>query len=121
MAHGLVDGRLRRPGEHRNADAYQPFVMQSLPGNAKPDNKKDNVACPVPSLLLARPPPQVFVYFQSSTAGKVTSPQVPTGALRDRAVPAVVTTEEVASADLVLRNSGCTQSPISLPTCSLRI
>jgi len=79
----------------RGADAYEPFVMHPPPAGAKPTKSKSVAACPVPSLLLTRPVPQVFVYFQRTADGAITSPQVPTGSFRELAVPTVVSTSEI--------------------------
>ena len=70
--------------------------MHPLPADAKPTTKaRALLACPVPSLLLTRPVPQVFVYFQRTADGDITSPQVPTGSFRELAESAgVVSTDQ---------------------------
>lgn len=79
----------------RNAVVYEPFEVQPAAPKSKPAGKRP-VNSAVPSPLLAQPLPEVFVYFERTPDGQITSPQVPTGALRDQAVPAVITADQVA-------------------------
>jgi signal transduction histidine kinase len=78
----------------RSPDAWQPFGLNSLTDNSRTRARRAP-AEPVPSPLLSHPLPAVLVYFQRDTAGELSSPQVPTGPLRARAVPAVVSAEQV--------------------------
>jgi signal transduction histidine kinase len=79
----------------RSAEAWQPFGLISAADNQRNRSGRRAPAEPVPSPLLAQPLPQVLVYFERDAAGALTSPQVPTGPLRQRAVPTVVSAEQV--------------------------
>ncbi|MGE5194884.1 MAG: sensor histidine kinase [Deltaproteobacteria bacterium] len=78
----------------RSADAWQPFGLNPLAEGPKSRGKRAP-AEPVASPLLTQPLPQILVYFQRDAAGELTSPQVPTGPWRERAVPAIVSAEQV--------------------------
>src|SRR5262245_52962594 len=78
----------------RGADAWQPFGFNTQSDNSRNRGRRLAVE-PLASPLLARPSPQVLIYFERSAAGDLTSPQVPRGPLRERAVPAVVSSEQV--------------------------
>jgi signal transduction histidine kinase len=78
----------------RSSDAWQPFGLDTLADNSRSRGRRAP-AEPVPSPLLSHPLPQVLIYFQRDAAGELTSPQVPTGSFRERAVPAIVSAEQV--------------------------
>src|SRR5262249_53548458 len=78
----------------RGADAWQPFGFNTQSDNSRNRGRRPAVE-PLASPLLARPSPQVLIYFERNAGGDLTSPQVPTGPLRERAVPAVVSSEQV--------------------------
>src|SRR5262245_12158325 len=78
----------------RSAEAWQPFPPNSFDDNNRARGRRAP-AEPLPSPLLTQPLAQVLVYFERDAAGELTSPQVPTGPLRQRAVPAVVSAEQV--------------------------
>ncbi len=81
----------------RSADAWQPYILQRLPDPPPGDGKKPAATtCSVPSPLLVRPSPLVSLYFQRAADGTISSPQVPTGALRKSAVPAVISSQQIA-------------------------
>jgi signal transduction histidine kinase len=78
----------------RPADAWQPFALIPPGENARTRGRRASSE-PLASPLLTNPLPQVLVYFQRDAAGELTSPQVPTGPLRERAVPAIVPAGQV--------------------------
>jgi signal transduction histidine kinase len=57
----------------------------------------------VPSPLLTSPSPYVLLHFQIDAAGEFTSPQVPTGNMRDLAAPRYVDAEQFARAEARLQ------------------
>jgi signal transduction histidine kinase len=78
----------------RPADAWQAFAANPSAENSRARGRRAP-AEPMASPLLTNPLPQVLVYFQRDAAGELTSPQVPTGPLRERAVPALVPAGQV--------------------------
>ncbi len=84
----------------RTAGVYQPFVavrpteLDATRADRGASASEGARLSPVPSPLLSHPAPQIFVYFQWGADGSLTSPQVPTGSSRNRAVPGIVTAEQ---------------------------
>jgi len=57
---------------------------------------------PIPSPLVAAPPPEILLHFQIDAAGHFSSPRVPPEELRGRAVPRFLTAEDATESKRLL-------------------
>ncbi|HTI52257.1 MAG TPA: histidine kinase dimerization/phospho-acceptor domain-containing protein, partial [Planctomycetaceae bacterium] len=78
----------------RPVEAWRPFGLNPGGDNSRNRGRRAPPE-PVPSPLLTQPLRQVLVDFERDAAGALTSPQVPTGPVRQQAVPAIVSADQV--------------------------
>ena len=97
--------------------AYSPFYPAER-AYTRMFNEIDYGEVLVPSPLLTQTSPYILVHFQIDARGKLSSPQVPTGNMRDLAEPRYDTADEIVAAGLRLdevRNMVSADTFVALP------